>query len=178
MSAEMLAMTWVIARAPEAVSVLRRRTLQVLRQWLPGVSDETADDFQLLVSELVTNGVRYDTSPQLTVGMVLSPLHDEVFLQVIDGTAPAAGAFPAVRQAGALEESGRGLFLVDQLTGHNWGADATVGGGKLVWGVLPIPEPPAPAPVRGRPPAHPALPRIRVEHVLPLPQLRVGLAAS
>ena len=176
----MLAMTWVIARGPEAVPVLRRRTVQVLRHWLPGLPDETADDFRLLVSELVTNGVQHDTSPQLTVGMVLSPRHDKVFLQVIDGAAPATDAFPAIRQTGALEESGRGLFLVDQLTGHHWGTDATVGGGKLVWGVLPIPKPPAPVPARVRPPAlaQPARPRIRVEHVLPLPQLRLGLAAS
>jgi hypothetical protein len=47
-----------------------------------------------------------------------------------------APGFPAPRRAGSAEESGRGLQLVDALTGGRWGWQAVTSGTKVVWAEL------------------------------------------
>jgi len=102
------------------------------RAWLRAVGcsthgGELLDDAQLLVSELVTNAVRYGAPPVvLAVDCDGGGLH----VRVRDGSP----ALPVPRAAAADEESGRGFLLLDLLSGR-WGVEAESegAGGKEVW---------------------------------------------
>ena len=48
----------------------------------------------------------------------------------------AGVAMPGCQEASADEESGRGLAIVDALTGGRWGVGDREGIGKLVWAVV------------------------------------------
>ncbi|MBV9206793.1 MAG: serine/threonine-protein phosphatase [Actinobacteria bacterium] len=78
---------------------------------------------ELLVSELVTNAVKYSR------GDVTLRLVNEKALvcEVLD----TSGALPRLRQANGEDENGRGLQVVRQLS-HRWGARRTTTG-KVVW---------------------------------------------
>ena len=104
---------------------------------------DLAEAGELVVSELATNAVQASTGP--TGGVVyvngMMPvvqvrlLSDRVLLliEVWD----QAGGFPAPRRAASGDESGRGLHLVDALTGGRWGWQPTQGRpGKVVWAAL------------------------------------------
>ena len=84
---------------------------------------------ELLVSELVTNAVKYSR------GDVTLRLVNEKALvcEVIDNS----GALPRLRQPSGDDESGRGLQVVRQLA-HRWGARRTATG-KVVWCEQPLP---------------------------------------
>lgn len=102
------------------------------RSWLRLVTcgshaSRLLDDATLLVSELVTNAVRYGGPP-----VVLAVDCDGAGLavRVRDGSAVR----PVPRNPGPDEESGRGFVLLDVLT-ERWGIDSEVepGPGKEVW---------------------------------------------
>jgi serine phosphatase RsbU (regulator of sigma subunit)/anti-sigma regulatory factor (Ser/Thr protein kinase) len=112
-------------------AVLREFATDTLERW--GAPPKTVQVAELLVSELVTNVIRYATSsrredPRLRVAR----RHDEVYIEVIDWN----GTLPHRRQAALDDESGRGLALVDALT-TSWGSRPILGGGKAVWCTLP-----------------------------------------
>jgi hypothetical protein len=44
--------------------------------------------------------------------------------------------WPELQKADAEAEAGRGLMLVDVITGQRWGASEREGVGKLVWAVV------------------------------------------
>ncbi|WP_329343152.1 SpoIIE family protein phosphatase [Streptomyces sp. NBC_00663] len=113
--------SWRLESSPAAVAVARRRTREQLGAW--GLDGETADDTQLIVSELVTNAVRYGTPP-----IELRLIHDRTLTcEVRD----AGSASPHLRHAGAVEEGGRGLFITAQLA-LEWGTRYTASG-KTIW---------------------------------------------
>jgi hypothetical protein len=89
---------------------------------------------ELLVSELVTNAVRYSR------GDVTLRLVNERALvcEVLDNSA----ALPRLRQANGEDENGRGLQVVRQLS-QRWGARRTPTG-KVVWCEQPLPGGPGP----------------------------------
>ncbi|MCW8375820.1 SpoIIE family protein phosphatase [Streptomyces justiciae] len=112
---------WRLDASPSAVAVARRRTREQLAAW--GLNGETADDTQLIVSELVTNAVRYGTPP-----IELRLIHDRTLTcEVRD----AGSASPHLRHAGVVEEGGRGLFITSQLS-QAWGTRYTASG-KTIW---------------------------------------------
>jgi anti-sigma regulatory factor (Ser/Thr protein kinase) len=77
----------------------------------------------MIVSELVTNAVRYGTPPlrlQLIKDCTLT-------CEVHDGNALA----PRLRYANTVDEGGRGLFIITQLA-QNWGVRYSLDG-KTVW---------------------------------------------
>lgn len=112
---------WRLDASPSAVAVARRRTREQLAAW--GLKGETADDTQLIVSELVTNAVRYGTPP-----IELRLIHDRTLTcEVRD----AGSASPRLRHAGVVEEGGRGLFIIAQLA-QTWGTRYTASG-KTIW---------------------------------------------
>ncbi|MFI9327277.1 SpoIIE family protein phosphatase [Kitasatospora sp. NPDC052868] len=111
---------WTLPAEPTAVSRARRLVRGTLAEW--GVEALT-DVAELLVSELVTNSVRYASAPigvRLTLG--------ETLLVEISDPLPDP---PRERHAAEADEGGRGLELVRRLA-LRWGARAE-GMGKVVW---------------------------------------------
>ncbi|MFF4353485.1 SpoIIE family protein phosphatase [Streptomyces sp. NPDC001530] len=117
---------WPLDPDPAAVAVARRRTRGQLAAW--GVDDETASDTQLIVSELVTNAVRYGSPP-----IELRLIHDRTLTcEVRD----AGSAAPHLRHAATADEGGRGLFITAQLA-QAWGTRFTAPG-KTIWAELAL----------------------------------------
>ncbi|MFE2725468.1 SpoIIE family protein phosphatase [Kitasatospora sp. NPDC059327] len=111
---------WTLPAEPTAVSRARRLVRAALVEW--GV-EQLTDTAELLVSELVTNSVRYASAPigvRLTLG--------ETLLVEISDPLPDP---PRARHAAEADEGGRGLELVRRLA-LRWGARAE-GMGKVVW---------------------------------------------
>ncbi|MDD1062362.1 helix-turn-helix domain-containing protein [Streptomyces cocklensis] len=106
----------------------RRLLLWHLEAW--GM-DRLAGVAELVVSELVTNAVRHAHGPEDTlVETWFRPLPDGgLLIEVHD----ASSRRPELRQPSSDAESGRGLALVDALTGGSWGVSGREGVGKLVW---------------------------------------------
>ena len=86
----------------------------------------------LLVSEVVTNALRH-TSGQVDLELWRFP--DRVRVEVCDETSRT----PVVSLSGLLEESGRGVPLIDGLS-DRWGTSPH-GDGKVVWFELDLPNP-------------------------------------
>ncbi len=111
---------WDVPHTPEAVPQVRAEVARQLRRWdLVHVEFPT----ELVLSELVTNAVRYG-SPPIHVRL----LHDRALIcEVSDGSSTA----PHLRHASATDEGGRGLFLVAHLA-ERWGTRYT-DHGKVIW---------------------------------------------
>jgi serine/threonine-protein kinase RsbW len=87
---------------------------------------EQLDTAVLLTSELVANAIRHTRSDSFEVHISLSRDGIQIAVRDRDKTAPVLGA-PEPDSA-----SGRGLQLVDQLSG-GWGVKYGEAGGKSVW---------------------------------------------
>ncbi|AWZ10637.1 SpoIIE family protein phosphatase [Streptomyces sp. ICC4] len=111
---------WDLPADPERVSALRAAATRRLADW--GL-DELAFAAELVLSELVTNAIRYGTEP-----IQVRLIHDRALIcEVSDGSSTA----PHLRRAATTDEGGRGLFLVAQLA-QSWGARYTPRG-KVIW---------------------------------------------
>ena len=108
----------------------RRFVAGVLHSWR--LSEMTEGDAELLMSEVCSNAVRHAES-DFTV--VVRYDGARVRVEVGDGSR----ALPQPRESTVDDESGRGLFLVEQLA-LAWGVSPTVEG-KRVWFELPAPPP-------------------------------------
>jgi serine phosphatase RsbU (regulator of sigma subunit)/anti-sigma regulatory factor (Ser/Thr protein kinase) len=118
--------SWGFAARPTAVRDARGRVRETLEKW--GLADLSLVA-ELLVSELVTNALRYATGD-----LELRLLRDHTLVcEVWDGVY----ALPRPRQAAEDDESGRGLQVVHRLA-KRWGA-RPVGRGKVVWCELELP---------------------------------------
>ena len=117
---------WQLSPEPESVPRARSLVRQMLRDWdLQSLEDTTT----LLVSELVTNAVRYadgDIELRLTKGGVL-------VCEVGDGDVHV----PRRRRSSPEEEGGRGLTIVGEYS-RAWGT-RPVASGKVVWFELDLP---------------------------------------
>ncbi|MDR6975988.1 GAF domain-containing protein/anti-sigma regulatory factor (Ser/Thr protein kinase) [Streptomyces sp. 3330] len=112
---------WPLDPVPEAVREARRRTRRQLAEWR--VDEDTAFNTLLIVSELVTNAVRYGSPP-----LELRLIRDRTLTcEVRD----AGSAAPHLRHADTVDEGGRGLFITAQLA-QAWGTRYTTQG-KTVW---------------------------------------------
>jgi serine phosphatase RsbU (regulator of sigma subunit)/anti-sigma regulatory factor (Ser/Thr protein kinase) len=118
--------SWTLSA--ELTSARRARSLirRPLRKW--GLT-ELLPLAELLVSELVTNAVRY---AQGKIGLRLV-LEGGLVCEVTDDSA----ALPRLRHADDSDERGRGLQVVSQLA-QRWGARRAASG-KVVWCELPLP---------------------------------------
>ncbi|MGK4582805.1 SpoIIE family protein phosphatase [Kitasatospora sp. HPMI-4] len=111
---------WTLPAEPTAVSRARRLVRGTLADWsVEGLTDTA----ELLVSELVTNSVRYASAP---IGVRLT-LGDTLLVEISDPLPDP----PRERHAAEADEGGRGLELVGRLA-LRWGARAE-GMGKVVW---------------------------------------------
>ncbi|MFB8245029.1 SpoIIE family protein phosphatase [Streptomyces sp. NPDC055952] len=111
---------WELPSDPAVVAEARRAATRQLARW--GL-DELAFTTELVVSELVTNAIRYATG---TIRLRL--IRERALVcEVFDGGATA----PHLRHPRTTDEGGRGLLLVSQLT-QRWGT-RFVGEGKIIW---------------------------------------------
>ncbi|MEW2163714.1 ATP-binding SpoIIE family protein phosphatase [Streptomyces sp. NPDC007084] len=118
---------WYLAPHPMTAGQARRLVRRALRRWgLEGLLDPT----ELMVSEVVTNAVRFASRP-----ISLRLLRTEVLRCEVTDDSPLV---PRMRAADPGEECGRGLFLVDHLA-LRWGA-TRLSSGKVVWFEQKIPE--------------------------------------
>ncbi|MFD3505331.1 SpoIIE family protein phosphatase [Streptomyces sp. NPDC058678] len=112
---------WDLASDPAIVAQARRHATDQLAVWR---LDDAALIAELIVSELVTNAIRYGRPP-----IQLRLIHEGNILisEVFDSSSTA----PHLRRARLFDEGGRGLLLVAQLA-HRWG---TRHGpiGKTIW---------------------------------------------
>ncbi|MGW7460148.1 SpoIIE family protein phosphatase [Streptomyces sp. NPDC054797] len=128
---------WEVPGEPSAVSRVRNAGSAQLAAWgLEDVSFTT----ELILSELVTNAIRYGSAP-----VRVRLLRDRSLIcEVSDGSSTS----PHLRYAATTDEGGRGLFLVAQYA-DRWGTRYTERG-KVIWAELPLTggaEPQAPAPL-------------------------------
>lgn len=85
--------------------------------------EEMAFTTELIISELITNAIRYGTEP-----IRLRLLRDRTLIcEVADGSSTS----PRLCRATTTDEGGRGLFLVAQLA-QRWGTRYTHRG-KIIW---------------------------------------------
>ncbi|MEV7467617.1 SpoIIE family protein phosphatase [Streptomyces kronopolitis] len=112
--------TWALPADPSLVSGIRAAVTRQLAAW--GL-EEAVFTTELLLSELVTNAVRYGTAP-----LQVRLLHDR---NLICEVSDASSTAPHLRHAASTDEGGRGLFLVAQLA-QAWGTRYTPGG-KVIW---------------------------------------------
>ncbi|KMS84419.1 protein phosphatase [Streptomyces regensis] len=111
---------------PAMVAHARTDTERQLTDW--GLSD-LSFNAALVVSELVTNSIRYATGP-----VMLRLIRDRCLLCEVSDNAHTA---PHLRRARRDDEGGRGLFLVAQMS-QRWGTRYTASG-KTIWAELAIP---------------------------------------
>ncbi len=107
---------------PESASTARRLALAVLRKWGLVHLSETVE---LLVSELVGNAVRHTGAR--TFGLRMQQRRGWIRVEVRD----PSRALPCLMPVREMDTSGRGLFLVDKLSGR-WGVDL-LPRGKTTW---------------------------------------------
>ncbi|WP_234332430.1 SpoIIE family protein phosphatase/ATP-binding protein [Streptomyces sp. NRRL S-87] len=119
---------WDVPHEPSSVGDIRAKAAAKLAEW--GLS---ALEFgtELVLSELVTNAIRHGSAP-----VRVRLLRDRVLTcEVFDGS----GTSPHLRYAASMDEGGRGLFLVAQLS-LRWGVRYTADG-KIIWSEQALPEP-------------------------------------
>ena len=117
--------SWEFPADPAVVADARRATADQLSAW--GL-DELAFTTELVISELVTNAIRYGGAP---VGLRL--IRGDVL--VCEVTDPS-NTQPRLRRARTTDEGGRGMFLVAQLStrwGCRYGRE-----GKTIWAEQPL----------------------------------------
>jgi serine phosphatase RsbU (regulator of sigma subunit)/anti-sigma regulatory factor (Ser/Thr protein kinase) len=111
---------WFLEPEDSAPAKARRLARRALARW--GL-EELSDSVELLVSEVVTNAVRYASRP-----VTLRLLRTDVLRCEVGDDVPQ---LPRLRQARATDEGGRGLYLVNRLA-RRWGA-TRLSAGKVVW---------------------------------------------
>ncbi|MFE1313505.1 SpoIIE family protein phosphatase [Streptomyces sp. NPDC058755] len=112
---------WELDSDPSVVARARKHTSDQLSAW--GL-DEASFTTELMVSELVTNAIRYGRPP---IQLRLIHQNSTLICEVYD----SSGTTPHMRRARIFDEGGRGLLLVAQLA-KRWGTrhDRV---GKTVW---------------------------------------------
>ncbi|KUN01116.1 PAS sensor protein [Streptomyces yokosukanensis] len=118
--------TWDVPPDPAEVAAFRQAAGEQLAAW--GL-DEAAFVTELVVSELVTNAIRYGEPP-----IQLRLIRDRALICEVSD---ASSTSPHLRRAHAYDEGGRGLLLVAQLT-QRWGSRQT-GRGKTIWAEQALP---------------------------------------
>ncbi|MFI1864853.1 SpoIIE family protein phosphatase [Streptomyces jumonjinensis] len=116
---------WEVPSDPSAVGEVRAEVARKLAEW--DLEDE-AFTTELILSELVTNAIRYAIGP-IRVRLI----RDRALIcEVSDHSSTS----PHLRQAASTDEGGRGLFLVAQFA-DRWGTRYTLDG-KVIWTEQPL----------------------------------------
>ncbi|MEU6923876.1 SpoIIE family protein phosphatase [Streptomyces sp. NPDC046631] len=118
---------WAVATDPAAVAGVRKN----VAEWLTDRGlEEEAFATELILSELVTNAVRYGTAP-----IEVRLLYDR---NLICEVSDSSSTSPHLRYAATTDEGGRGLFLVAQFA-ERWGTRYTETG-KVIWSEQTVAE--------------------------------------
>ncbi|WP_445276279.1 SpoIIE family protein phosphatase [Streptomyces coelicoflavus] len=117
---------WDVPNDPAAVGEVRSQVTRRLGEW--GL-DELVFTTELILSELVTNAIRYG-GETVHVRVVRDR---SLICEVFDSSSTS----PHLRYAAMTDEGGRGLFLVAQLA-ERWGTRYTPAG-KVIWAEQPVP---------------------------------------
>ncbi|MDX3853105.1 SpoIIE family protein phosphatase [Streptomyces sp. AK02-01A] len=117
---------WDLPSDPAAVATARQLATRQLAAW--GLAEEDAFATELIVSELVTNAIRYAAPP-----IRLRLIRDRALTCEVSDSSSAA---PFLRHARTTDEGGRGLLLVAQLA-ERWGTRYQERG-KIIWTEQPI----------------------------------------
>jgi PAS domain-containing protein/anti-sigma regulatory factor (Ser/Thr protein kinase) len=120
--------TQVLPPDPRAAKTARDIAVTALHGWQLA---EHADLMELLVSEVVTNAIRYANTPS---HLTLRRGRNALYVEIADGDSRV----PRLLNPTADDEGGRGLQLVAELATH-WGARPT-STGKTVWFQLDTPR--------------------------------------
>ncbi|MFG2077820.1 ATP-binding protein [Nonomuraea maritima] len=114
----------------DSVKTARDVTRTTLRDW--GLAD-LSDDAALVVSELVTNAVRYAmyASGHREIQLLLMRVAPHVLLAVAD----PSDEVPRRKEPDFISENGRGLYIVETYS-QCWGWDPLATGGKAVWALF------------------------------------------
>ncbi|MFD7936060.1 SpoIIE family protein phosphatase [Streptomyces sp. NPDC059755] len=121
---------WELPADPAAVAEARKTASRRLAEW--GLA-ELSFTTELVVSELVTNAIRYATGP-----IRLRLIRERTLVcEVFDGGTTA----PHLRHPRATDEGGRGLLLVSQVT-QRWGT-RFLPEGKIIWAEQSLTDPDA-----------------------------------
>ncbi|MET9045307.1 SpoIIE family protein phosphatase [Streptomyces sp. NPDC004362] len=112
--------SWDIPAVPALVARVRKQAVEQLDAW--GLCEATCIT-ELLVSELVTNAIRYGEPP-----IELRLIRDGALICEVSD---ASGTAPHLRRARTYDEGGRGLLLVAQLS-QKWGTRHNAKG-KTIW---------------------------------------------
>ncbi|MER7506553.1 ATP-binding protein [Nonomuraea pusilla] len=115
----------------DSVKTARDVTRRTLRGW--GLQD-LSDDAALVVSELVTNAVRYAmyaATGHREITLLLMRVAPHVLLAVAD----PSDEMPRPKEPDFVSENGRGLYIVETYS-QCWGWDRLARGGKAVWALF------------------------------------------
>ncbi|MET8638183.1 SpoIIE family protein phosphatase [Streptomyces sp. NPDC004680] len=118
-------LTRALPAHPEAASIARKATRGRLQAW--DMDEETIFTAELIVSELVSNAIRYGAPP-----LQLRLIRDRMLTCEVTDSASSA---PHVKHARTVDEGGRGLFIVSHLT-DQWGTRYH-DRGKTIWAEQP-----------------------------------------
>ncbi|MFH8371219.1 SpoIIE family protein phosphatase [Streptomyces sp. NPDC018031] len=118
---------WEVRPDPAAVAEVRAAVTGRLAGW--GLAEE-AFTTELILSELITNAIRYGSGP-IRARLILDR---SLICEVSDGSSTS----PHMRHATTMDEGGRGLFLVAQFA-ERWGTRYTATG-KVIWAEVPLPR--------------------------------------
>ncbi|MEU8825967.1 SpoIIE family protein phosphatase [Streptomyces sp. NPDC048636] len=112
---------------PAHVAEVRAAVARKLAEWDLG---DVAFTTELILSELITNAIRYATGP-----IRVRLLCDRSLICEVSDTSSTS---PHLRYAATTDEGGRGLFLVSQFA-DRWGTRYTADG-KVIWAELALPQ--------------------------------------
>ncbi|MER8045988.1 ATP-binding SpoIIE family protein phosphatase [Streptomyces sp. NPDC094032] len=118
---------WFLERGEAAPGRARRLARRALERW--GL-EELSDTVVLLISEVVTNAVRYAERP-----VTLRLLRTDVLRCEVGDDSPV---MPQLRWIRETSEEGRGLYVVEALS-NRWGVEP-LAGGKQVWFEVELPH--------------------------------------
>jgi anti-sigma regulatory factor (Ser/Thr protein kinase) len=134
-----------LAALPDAPRMARAHVQAVLADWR---LSEFTDVAKLITSELVSNAVAASAHAlggewASAICVCLVTDGDVLAVEVRDH----APGVPVLREADWLAENGRGLAIVDALTGGAWGCQPAIGQrGKCVWAAIRVRDESSPVP--------------------------------
>ncbi|MGW9238716.1 SpoIIE family protein phosphatase [[Kitasatospora] papulosa] len=117
---------WFLEPEDAAPGRARRLARRALSRW--GL-DDLSDEVELLISEVVTNAIRFTARP-----VTLRLLRTDILRCEVGDDSPQ---LPRQRRARETDEGGWGLFLVNRLA-RRWGA-TRLSTGKVVWFEMTLP---------------------------------------